>query len=97
VIYLKSLMAGLAALIIAAALVVGVFFVAPLTWEVLTTPAEHPGADWSFVGPYPMWPVVALAIVIFFGTFLWAFRKATKAEAEARKARRRSRRHLTAG
>jgi hypothetical protein len=75
VIYVKSLLAGLAALIIVAALIIGVLFFAPIVMERLTPP----GGGVYFVGPYfSMWPVLVGALFIFAVVSYWAFKRASR-------------------
>jgi hypothetical protein len=69
VIYVKSLLAGLAALIIIAALII--------VMERLTPPA---GGGVYFVGPFfSIWPVLIGALFIFAVVSYWAFKRASRA------------------
>jgi hypothetical protein len=77
VIYVKSLLAGLAALIVIAALIIGMFFFAPIVMERLTPPGV--GVEY-FVSPYfSMWPVLIGALFIFAVLSYLAFKRASRA------------------
>jgi len=80
-IYLKSLLAGLAALIVTAALIICVFLFAPFAMERLTHPAEG-GAGWNFVGPFSIGTVATGAFgafIVFAAVSWWAYKRASKA------------------
>jgi membrane protein implicated in regulation of membrane protease activity len=78
-IYLKSLLAGLAALIILATLLIGgAFFLAPLVIERL---APGVGGVGSYVLSTPyvsIWTVIGGAVGIFAVVSYWAFRRASR-------------------
>jgi hypothetical protein len=71
-IYLKSFLAGLAALIILAALVIGVLIFGPLVME-------RSGAGWA-VGAFafPTLPVLAVALLTFAAVSYWTFKRLSK-------------------
>jgi len=77
-IYLKSLLAGLAALIVIAALIICVFLFAPFVMERLTPPAEG-GSGWNFAGPFSIGTVATGAFFVFAVVSWWAFKRASKA------------------
>jgi hypothetical protein len=73
-IYVKSFLAGVAALIIAALIVVALFLGAPIL-ESLTHRTEGAVGFYVF-GPWlHMWAVVICAPFIFAAAFYWAFRR----------------------
>jgi hypothetical protein len=77
-IYLKSLLAGLAALIILATLLIGAFFLAPFVVERLARPAEG-GGGFVLNSPYvSIWPVIGGALFVFAAVSYWAFKRASR-------------------
>lgn len=77
-IYLKSLLAGLAAVILVAALIIGGAFVAPLVMERLQPPNEDAIGAWAFA--FPALPVAIGAFIVFVAVSYWAFRRASRAQ-----------------
>ncbi len=78
-IYLKSALAGLAALIVTTALIIGVTFIAPLIMELSTLPASS-DASWSFNGPWvSLRLILALMLLVFTAVFLVTLRKLSRA------------------
>ena len=76
-IYVKSLLAGLAALIIIAALIIGGLFFAPIVMERLAPPAG--AVSYVVSTPYvSMWPVLIGALLIFAVVSYWAFKRASR-------------------
>jgi hypothetical protein len=77
-IYARSALAGLAALMILAALIICGFFLAPLVVERLAHPNEG-GVGFYVNSPYvSIWQLVAGALCIFAVVSLWAFRRASR-------------------
>jgi hypothetical protein len=78
VIYVKSLLAGLAALIITAALIIGLLFFTPIVMERLAPSAG--GVSYVVNTPYvSIWPVLLGALFIFAAVSYWAFKRASRA------------------
>ena len=79
-IYVKSFLAGLAALIMLAALIVGVLFFAPPVMAMLTPSSSQGGAGWT-VGAFacPMRPVLIGALVTFAVAFYWTYKRLSRA------------------
>jgi hypothetical protein len=73
-IYVKSFLAGLAAVIVAALIVGAVFFGFPLLKLLLHR--DEGGIGVIEVGPFVhLWPFPIGASIIFAGAFYWAFRR----------------------
>ena len=77
-IYVRSLLAGLAAPIVIAALIIGGFFFAPFVMERLP-PQAGGGMGVFVIGPFSIWQIVTAALFIFTVVSLWAFKRASKA------------------
>jgi hypothetical protein len=78
-IYVRSFLAGLAALIILAALIVAVFFLAPPVME-MPTPSSQGDAGWYFGAfAFPTWPVPIGALVIFAAVSYWTYKRLSRA------------------
>jgi len=72
-VYLKSFLAGVAALIIAALVICVVFFAGPGT-KLLTPPAA--GGDTYFVVlHWHLWPTFGISLLVFAAGFWWQFRR----------------------
>jgi hypothetical protein len=73
-IYVKSLLAGLAALIVAALIVCAVLVGYPLLKLFLHR--DEGGVGFYMVGPWiHLWPLLIGASIIFAGAFYWSFRR----------------------
>ena len=78
--YLKSALAGLAALVITSALVIGIAFGAPLTTGPANPPTGNGGAGWYFVGPWvPLWFMAGVPLLISIVVCMVAFRRLSRA------------------
>jgi hypothetical protein len=75
-IFVKSTLAGVAALIMAALTIYALAVGVPLILELI--PSREGGIGSYIVGPFPMWPLVVVALLIFSGGFYWSFRRATR-------------------
>jgi len=75
-IFVKSTLAGLAAVIIAALVIYGLGTGVPRILELM--PSREGGIGVYSVGPFPMWPAVIVVLLIFFGGFYWSFRRAPR-------------------
>jgi hypothetical protein len=75
-IYVKSALAGVAAVIIAALMIYGLAVGVPRILELI--PSREGGMGFYSVGPFPMWPVGVVVLLIFSGGFYWNFRRATR-------------------
>src|SRR5271154_1040958 len=69
-IFVKSTLAGVAAVIIAALVIYGLAVGVPLILERM--PSREGGVGVYSVGPFPMWPLGAVALLIFSGGFYWS-------------------------
>jgi hypothetical protein len=80
-IYVKSLLAGLAALILIAALIVGALYLAPFVIERLPSSGQGGvGFDVYENGPWvSIWVLAIAPLCVFVGVSYWAFRRASKA------------------
>ena len=77
-IYLKSLLAGLATLIIIVALIIGVAVLAPVIMERLQPPDGAAGVGVSVIGPFSIWPVAIGAWLAFAVVSYWFFKRASR-------------------
>jgi hypothetical protein len=75
-IIVKSTLAGLAAVILAALAMYGLAVAVPTMLELI--PAREGGIGVSSVGPFPWWPLGVAALLIFAGGFYWTFRRAAR-------------------
>jgi hypothetical protein len=75
-IFVKSTLAGVAAVIIAALVIYGLAVAVPRILELI--PSREGGLGFYSVGPFPMWPLGVVALLIFSGGFYWGFRRATR-------------------
>jgi hypothetical protein len=75
-IFVKSTLAGVAAESMAALVIYGLAVGVPRILELL--PSCEGGIYFCSVGPFPMWPLGILALLIFSGGFYWSFRRATR-------------------
>jgi hypothetical protein len=75
-IFVKSTLAGVAAVIIAALVIYGLAVGVPRIMELI--PSREGGIGVYSVGPFPMWPLGVAALLIFSGGFYWSFRRATR-------------------
>jgi len=74
-IFIKSTLAGVAALTIATLIICACRRRAPH----LGTDTEPRGGMGVYeVGPFPMWPLVVVALLIFCGGFSWGLRRARR-------------------
>jgi hypothetical protein len=71
-IFIKSLLAGLAALIVAISAIYAIAIVVPRVLELM--PPGQGGIGVYEVGPFPLWPLGAGALLTFAGGFYWSFR-----------------------
>lgn len=74
-IFLKSTLAGVAALIIVALVIYALAIGVPRILELI--PSREGGIGVYSAGPFPMWPLGVVAFLIFSGGFYWGFRRAT--------------------
>jgi hypothetical protein len=78
-IYAKSLLAALAALIVTAAVIVGVAFIVSI--KALSTPPPNVGGNWYFVGPLvPLWLAGGVPLLIFAAVYFLTLKKLSKAD-----------------
>ena len=85
-IFVKSTLAGVAAVIIPALVIYGLAFGVLLILELIPSREGgiEPMTSSGFVegaysvGPFPMWPVGVVVLLIFSGGFYWNFRRATR-------------------
>jgi hypothetical protein len=75
-IFVKSFFAGVAALIMAALPIYGLAVVVPRILELV--PHGEGGMFVYEVGPFPIWPLVVAALLIFCSGFYWNFRRAQR-------------------
>ena len=75
-IFVKSTLAGVAAVIIASLVIYGLAAGVPRILELI--PSREGGIGFYSVGPFPMWPLGVVALLIFSGGFYWSFRRATR-------------------
>ncbi len=75
-IFVKSTLAGVAAVITAALVIYGLAVGVPRILELI--PSREGGIGFYSVGPFPMWPLGVVALLIFSGGFYWNFRRATR-------------------
>jgi hypothetical protein len=75
-IFIKSTLAGVAAVITAALVIYGLAVGVPRILELISSREGGTGA--YSVGPFPMWPLGVVALLIFSGGFFWSFRRATR-------------------
>jgi hypothetical protein len=75
-IIVKSILAGMAALIMAALIIYALAVGVPRLLELI--PRREGGVGVYMVGPYPMWPVAVGALIVFCGGFYWNFRRARR-------------------
>jgi|HubBroStandDraft_1064217.scaffolds.fasta_scaffold262063_2 hypothetical protein len=75
-IFVKSALAGVAAVIIAALLIYGLAVGVPRILELI--PSREGGIYSYSVGPFPMWPLGVVVFLIFSGGFYWSFRRAAR-------------------
>jgi hypothetical protein len=84
-IYAKSVLAGLGALIVTAALVVGVVFLVPVMLERSTLPAGNSATSFAVNGPWvPLWLIVAVPLLVFAAVYFFAFRRLSRASQRRR-------------
>ena len=77
-IYVKSFLAGVAALMLTALIVVAVFFGAPIMalLRELLTHRDEGGVGFYVAGPWlHLWTILIVAPLIFVAAFYWAFRR----------------------
>jgi hypothetical protein len=78
-IYAKSLLAALAALIVTAAAIVGVAFAVSI--KALSTPPPGVGGDWYFVGPWvPLWVIGGIPLLVFAAIYFLTLKKLSQAD-----------------
>ena len=75
-VFVKSALAGAAAVIIAALVIYGLAVGVPRILELI--PSSEGGIGFYSIGPFPMWPLGVVALLIFSGGFYWSFRRATR-------------------
>jgi hypothetical protein len=75
-IFVKSTLAGVAAVITAALVIYGLAVGVPRILELI--PSREGGIGGYSFGPFPMWPLGVVALLIFSGGFYWSFRRATR-------------------
>ena len=75
-IFVRSTLAGVAAVIVAALMIYGLAVRVPRILELI--PSREGGIGVYEVGPFPMWPLGVVALLIFSGGFCWNFRRATR-------------------
>jgi hypothetical protein len=75
-IFVKSTLAGVAALIIAALIIYALAVGVPFVLELI--PSREGGMGVYTVGPFPMWALALPARLIFSGGFYWSFRRARR-------------------
>jgi hypothetical protein len=75
-IFVKSTLAGVAALIVAALTIYALAVGVPLVLELI--PSREGGMGAYTVGPFPMWALSLPALLIFSGGFYWSFRRARR-------------------
>jgi hypothetical protein len=75
-IFVKSLLAGVTALIMAAFLIYGLAVGLPRILELIPLPLGEGGIFYIGIGPFPMWPLLVAALFIFGSAFYWNFRRA---------------------
>jgi len=75
-IFAKSFLAGVTALIMAAFLIYGLAVGVPRILELTPFPFGNGGSAVYGIGPFPMWPLLVAALFIFGSGFYWSFRRA---------------------
>ena len=75
-IFVKSFLAGVAALVMAAFLIYGLAVGVPRILELTSPPLGEGGIFMYGIGPFPMWPLLVAALFIFGSGFYWSFRRA---------------------
>jgi uncharacterized membrane protein len=78
-IYLKSVLNGLAALVITTALIIGIAFGGPLLFAAHTPPGN--GGGWNFLDPWvPLWLIAAVPLLVFMLVCMLTFRRLSRAK-----------------
>ena len=75
-IYVKSTLAGLAAVIMFTLIIYALTVGVPRILELIPIPHREGGVFVYSVGPFPIWPLGVVALLIFCGGFCWGFRRA---------------------
>jgi hypothetical protein len=77
--FVRSTLAGAGAVIVTALAVYGLIYGfavgAPLIWKLIPSHHGSAGTYTYAVGPFPMWTLAVLALLIFSGGFYGSFRK----------------------
>ena len=73
-IFARSLLAGLAALIMAVLVLFLLAVCVPRILELI--PLDEGGLGVFMVGPFPIWPLAIVAVLIFCSGFYWSLRRA---------------------
>ena len=75
-IFVKSALVGVAAVIIAALVIFGLAVGVSRILELI--PSREGEIGFYSVGPFPMWPLGVVALLIFSGGFYWSLRRGTR-------------------
>jgi hypothetical protein len=79
--FVRGTLAGLATVIVAALAIYGLAVGVPRILELM--PSREGGIYFYSVGPFPMWPLGVVALLIFSGGLYWSFRRATRHSLES--------------